>query len=203
MKIRTVISFTFLLFLQFWSCSKEPERLDDYLVELATTVKGNSYHFILDNGDILTPVSVGNFEGKSGQRVILNYTPLDDERIKIIQIAPIFTGDITYEVLPDIHSSDPVKLKSVWVGGNYLNIIIEIEYHSKAHSLSLLRDINSPEIELHLLHFRNKDSPGYPRTMYASFLIDDIRSESGISPTPFKLYLNTNSGIRQINLNLK
>ncbi len=203
MKTRIVALFTFLLFLQFWSCNKEPERLDNYLVEFATTYMGNTYHFILDNGDILTPIEVKDINKKNGQRIILKYTPLGDGMIKIIQIAPILTGEISYDILPDIHNTDPIKLQSVWVGGNYLNIIFEIEYNSKVHNISLHRDTNSPEIDLYLIHSLNNDSPGYPRIMYSSFLIDDIRTETDPSPTPFRLHINTHSGIRQINLKLR
>ena len=182
------------------SCSKDQERIDDYLVEFATTInESGSYRFLLDNGKVLIPEKVEDFTESSGQRVILNYTPLEGNNIKINQIIPIFTGAIQNEGYPNQYSPQPVKLRSVWVGGNHLNLIIEVEYHSQPHSISLLRDIESSTVDLYLSYSRNSDQPGYTQVMYASFLLESLRTESE-SPIPFNFFINTAAGERKIQL---
>lgn len=200
MRIR-VLLITIAIFFSTWSCEKDQERLDNYIVELATTIKtGNSYQFKLDNGDILTPEAVGDFNEQSGKRVILNYVPLNSNIIKINQVVPILTGDINTENYPDNYYSDPVKLRSVWVGGDYLNLIIEVDHHSQPHSISLLRNMESTTKDLYLSYSRNGDPAGSIRTMYTSFLITSLREETDNSPTQFTFYLNTHSGLRKIEL---
>lgn len=198
-------TFVFLLLYLFASgCEKEPERLDDYLVEFATLLKeGNSYRFRLDNGRLLIPENTEKVNGENGQRVILNYVPLNGNSIKINYASAIFTAAIERDGYPDRYTDDPVEIQSVWVGGEYLNLILEVEYHSKAHNLSLLWDHDSSSIDLYLSHSRNDDPPGYPQIMYASFLLSSLRTEHAISPVPFRLFINTYTEPRVFDMELK
>ena len=201
MKKRKLLFFTVAILLLISSCRDDSFRVDDYLVEFATTkFESNTYHFILDNGEILTPEKIESFNGKTGQRVLLNYILLKGNRIQIRHILPIFTGHIETNDLPSQNEIDPVKLQSVWIGGNYLNLIFEVEYHSKAHSISLVRDISSSSPEIHLLHSRNDDLRGYQRIMHASFNLESLRSEFGETSIPLIFHIKTYSGFRQINL---
>ncbi len=177
--------------------------MDDYLVEFATLIKeGDVYHFRLDNGQVLIAGKVENMDSDDGQRVILNYVPLTGDSIRVNYASPIFTASIETEGYPERYSNDPVKLQSAWVGGDYLNLIMEVEYHSKSHSLALFRDNSSASIDLYISHSRNDDPPGYPQVMYSSFLITGLR-EGGASPTPFRLFINTHTGLRVLELELK
>ena len=198
-------AFVFLvLFFLVPGCEKDPGRMDDYLVEFATLLKeGSSYRFRLDNGRVLIPGGLKDMDSESGQRVILNYVPLAGDSIRVNYASPIFTASIETEGYPERYSDDPVKLQSAWVGGDYLNLIMEVEYHSKPHSLALLRDNSSANIDLYISHSRNDDPPGYPQVMYASFLITGLREEGGTSPTPFRLFINTYTGVRVFELELK
>lgn len=207
MKIGRKIAFTFMAFLLFVSgCDKEPKRMDDYFMEFATLLKeGSSIRFQLDSGQLLIPESNDNIKGENGQRVILNYTPLEDNRVKVNRVSPIYTGTIE-EGYPERCSNDPVKIQSVWVGGGYLNLIIELEYLEKPHTLALLRDLGATGIDLYLSHSRNSDLPGYPQVMYTSFLLSALRSnhpEGSKRPVPFRLFINTHTGMRIFHLELK
>ncbi|MFA5649651.1 MAG: NigD-like C-terminal domain-containing protein [Proteiniphilum sp.] len=197
-------TFVFLvLFFLVPGCEKDPGRMDDYLVEFATLIKeGDVYHFRLDNGQVLIAGKVENMDSDDGQRVILNYVPLTGDSIRVNYASPIFTASIETEGYPERYSNDPVKLQSAWVGGDYLNLIMEVEYHSKSHSLALFRDNSSASIDLYISHSRNDDPPGYPQVMYSSFLITGLR-EGGASPTPFRLFINTHTGLRVLELELK
>lgn len=204
MRRHTPTLLAFLLLLLLSSCEKDPERMDDYLVEFATVVKENSnYRFRLDNGRLLIPEEVKNYSGEDGQRVILNYIPLEGDAIKINFVSNIFTGTIQPDGFPERYSDDPVKIQSVWVGGNYLNLIIETEYHSAPHSVALLRDSSSTSIDLYFSHSTNDDPPGYPKMMYASFLLSELREQTGSPAVPFRFFINTYTEMRIFELELK
>ncbi len=199
------VASVFLVFCLFVSsCDKEPDRLDDYWVEFATLLKvGSSYRFQLDNGRLLVPEKTEGIEGQNGQRVILNYVPLQGDTIKVNYASPIFTAHVEADGYPERYTDHPVKIQSVWVSGDYLNLIMELEYHSKPHSLSLLRDHNASSIDLYLSHSRNGDPPGAPQVMHASFLLSSLRTGSGILVVPFRLFINTYTGPRVFELELK
>ncbi|ULB34163.1 MULTISPECIES: hypothetical protein [Proteiniphilum] len=193
-----------LLFFILSGCDKEVERLDDYLVEIATVQKENAtYRFKLDNNRILIPEEIKNYSGNDGQRVILRYVPLKDNNIRIINISNIFTAGIQHEGYPEKYSDDPVKIQSVWVGSDYLNLILEIEYHSVPHGVALLRNNSSTSVDLYFSHSRNNDPRGYPQTMHASFSLKDLHSLSNTFPVPFRLFINTHSGMREFWFELK
>ncbi len=178
--------------------------MENYLVEFATVIKENSkYHFKLDNGRVLIPDESKQYSGEGGQRVILNYTPLEGDAIKINSVSNIFTGTIQEDGFPQNYSNDPVKIQSVWVSGEWLNLIMEIEYFNVPHKIALLRDYSSRSTDLYFSHSSNNDPPGYPKKMYASFFLSDLRGETENPPIPFRLFINSHSGIRLFELELQ
>lgn len=175
--------------------------MDNYLVNFATVLKeGDSYRFQLDNQKTLIPKEVKDYTGKTGQRVVLNYVPLKGDTIKIRSISDIFTHAVQVEGYPEKLVQDPVKIQSVWVSGDYLNMILEIEYHSKPHTVALLRNIASPTADLYFSHSRNDDPPGYRQMLYASFLLTQLKTSGTV---PFRLFINTYDGIREFQMELK
>ncbi len=202
MKKQIIGIFLTALLLLFVSCEKQPKRLDDFFVEFATVVKsGDKINFELDNGKRLIPETLKNYSGKEGQRVVLNYTPTETGMIKVNSVSDIFTGTLqTTNNLSDIYL-DPVEIQSVWVGGNYLNMILDIEYFNKRHTAGLFRDTNAPGNIIYLSYTRNGDSPGYAKKLYLSFLISSLKISG--QETPFTLRINTANGQRTINLTIK
>jgi hypothetical protein len=191
-----------LLFFLLSACEKDQKRMDDYVVEFATVIKENSnYRFRLDNGRLLIPENGKNYAGEEGQRVVINYTPLEGDAIKINSVSDIFTGDIRTDGFSERYSDDPVKIRSVWVGGDYLNLVMEVEYHNAPHSIALFRNSASTSVDLYFSHSSNEDPPGYPKMMYASFLLSGLRGQTS-APVPFRLFINTYTGMRIIDLRL-
>lgn len=185
------------LLLSAAGCEEEPQRLDDYFVDFATVKKSdNTYRFQLDNQRLLIPRET-DYSGQEGQRVVLNYVPLKGDTVKIYAVRNILTGAVQSEGFPGKLVRDPVKIQSIWVGGDYLNMIIEAEYHSEPHRVALLRDITSPTVDLFFSHSRENDPPGYPQIMYASFLLSSLRIEKP-SPVSFRLFIQTYDGLREI-----
>ena len=203
MKWKYVAYFTVAFLIIALACEKEDERIDDFLVEFATVVKpADKITFQLDNNKILIPKELKDYSGKDGQRVFLNYTPLLGDTIKVNNVSDIFTGTVQESNAVNSLIKDPVKIQSVWVGGNYLNLILEIEYYDKTHVIGLFRDTQSPDIDLHFAHSRDGDPPGYAKKLYASFSLSAIKSANG-SPTPFRFHINTRSGERVFELEVK
>ena len=192
-----------VFFLIVLACEKEDKRVDNFLVEFATVVKpADKITFQLDNNKILIPKELKDYSGNNGQRVILNYTPLHGDTVKVNNVSDIFTGTVQESNAVADLVKDPVKIQSIWVGGNYLNMILEIEYYDKTHTIGLFRDTQSPTINLYFAHTKNDDPPGYVKKLSASFSLSSIKSVDG-SPTPFRININTYSGVRVFELEVK
>lgn len=203
MRREIIVLWLFFLFLLVTGCEKETNRMDDYLVDFATVLKeGASYRFRLDNNRIVIPKMLDDYKGNVGQRVILNYSPLKGDTIHVRGITNIFTDVIQTDGFPEQYTGDPVKIQSIWVGGDYLNMVLEIEYHSVPHKVSLLRDHASDSVDLWFSHSRNNDPRGYPQKMYASFSLQHLRSADSSSTIPFRLFIHTYSGMREFHLEL-
>lgn len=199
------IAFTLLVILSLTliqGCDKKPERMDDFLAEFATVIKqGDTYRFKLDNGKVLSPIDVKDFHGSDGDRVILYWTPLNGDKIEIKNITPVFSGDVLFEGYPENYKNDPLKIISVWVEGDYLNLILEIEYHSTPHTIALYKDTSTDGTDLYLSHSMNNDPPGYFQIMYASFRLSKLKSLKE-TEVPFRLFIYSNKELRQFNFTL-
>jgi hypothetical protein len=199
------IAFTLLVILSLaliQGCDKKPERMDDFLAEFATVIKqGDTYRFKLDNGKVLSPIEVKDFHGSDGDRVILYWTPLNGDKIEIKNITPVFSGDVLFEGYPENYKNDPLKIISVWVEGDYLNLILEIEYHSTPHTIALYKDTSTEGTDLYLSHSMNNDPPGYFQIMYASFRLSKLKSLNE-TEVPFRLFIYSNKELRQFNFTL-
>lgn len=185
-------------------CEKEDERIDNFFVDFATVVHlDRRISFQLDNRRMLIPKEPINYSGKTGQRVILNYTPLRSDTVKVNHVSDIFTGDIQPLAFSQQLSTDPVKIQSVWVSGGYLNMIFETEYYSQSHRIGLFRDMTSSTINLYFSHSRNNDPPGYPQIFYASFLVTSLCSPGNPDSVSFRLFVYTYKGLREFDLTLE
>lgn len=204
MKRKLFVTLVIVISFLATGCEKETERIDDFFVDFATVVNlDRRISFQLDNRRVLIPKEPINYSGNTGQRVILNYTPLREDTVKVNHVSDIFTGDIQPLAFSQQLSTDPVKIRSVWVGGGYLNMIFETEYYSQLHRIGLFRDMTSSTINLYFSHSRNNDPPGYPQTFYASFLITSLRSPGNPDPVSFRLFVNTYKGLREFQLKLE
>ncbi len=189
MKNKSILLFLVLCFLFFISCDKEDIRLPNFFEELATVVKnGASINIQLDNGTVLMPNNSSTLKLKNGDRVFLNYTPLQNDSIKINRISPIFLGDIKKTDNIEEIKTEPVKIISRWVSGNYFNVSLQVDFHSKAHTIALLRDMEAEQPTLYLSYTRNDDPPGAPMLTYSSFKLEGLQNQD------FTIYINTHEG---------
>ena len=198
MRNRATLIFLTLIFLVFVGCDKDEARIPNHFVEFATVVKTkSSIMFELDNGYVLTPDKSSNYDLDNGNRVILNYTPLESGSIKINSVQVVFLGTIEAVENPSEIESDAVKIISIWKSGKYLNISLQVDYHSKAHSSGLFKDM---QLDIPILYFkysRLDDPPGAPTLKYLSFDIENLRDEN------FSIYINTHEGERKFDFYIK
>lgn len=183
------------------SCEKEPARLDDMYLEFATVVnKDSGIQFRLDNNRFLIPNDSYADNVESGERIIISYTPIKGDTIKVNQVSKIFLGTVEDNQTEEINQN-PVKIQSIWVSGGYLNMIFEVEYHSKAHKIRLERNKSISPSDLHLNYSREDDPPGYSKKTYVSFSLSALYKDN--PPTKdFTVNINTLDGMRQFNFEL-
>ena len=192
MKTKLSLSIAIIYSILLLSCKKEPERIEDYFVKFATVeVNESNISFRLDNEKVLRPKNSTNVELENGNRVILNYTPLENEFITINQIRRIFLDEIRNEGYPERLKVSPVKIVTMWVSGHYLNMSFEVDYHSKSHSAALLRDVNAIVPTLYFSYSREDDPPGAPTLTYLSFDLKSLGDED------FIVYVNTYDSMRK------
>lgn len=200
MKYQIALYF-FLLFFLFIGCEKDPTRMDNFFIEFATIDRGGEeLTFVLDNHKrLLSPSHKTNIE--DGKRVILNYTPISGDEVRVNSLSLVFSSDIKmYDRVSELNN-DPIKIQSVWVGGDYLNMIFYMDFFEENHSIGVLRDINSEGIDLYFAHDRNDDPLGYQKKIFASFPISILKSESIEGDTvPFTLHIDTYLGRVEYNL---
>lgn len=198
MKNRHLLILSTIILLLATSCSKEETRLVDFLVEFATVAKtASSTTILLDNGTALTPSNATNLEVIDGDRVVLNYTPLKDGYIIINSIRRIPMADIQEEGYPALRKTNPVTIETVWVSGKYLNMSFYVDYHSKPHTVALLKDMQADKPTLYFSYSRGEDPPGAPTLSYLSFNIESLQKQD------FAIYINTHDGERKFELKVK
>lgn len=175
--------------------------MDDFWVELATVINAqNHIVFKVDNGQKLIAKPPKKFDADNGQRVLLNFTYLIADTIKINAVSIIHTAD----VVPISHigdmPKDPVVIQSIWLGGDHLNIIFEYEFNSITHEIDLFYDINdTAEVNLYFMHNRKGDTPGYMKKAYASFNLSALKNNLH-KDTPIRVHVNTKNGEKTFNL---
>ncbi|QRX64045.1 hypothetical protein JS578_01945 [Dysgonomonadaceae bacterium zrk40] len=203
MRRSMILTAALMLFMLLSRCSEEPERLEDYLVDIATRVKADEgCRYRLDNNRLLIPREGEECSGSDRQRVILNYSFLKGDTIRVNAVGEIFTDSIRSVGYPEKLGTDPVKIQSLWLGGGYLNLIVETEYHSQPHKVALFRDNTTGTTDLWFSHSRDEDPPGYRKKMYASFSLEALQGTNNGDPISFRLFIQTDSGIRTFHFTL-
>ena len=171
----------------------------DFKVDFATVINQPQLRFQFDNGQIFTPVNPEAYQGATGQRVIMNYTPRENNTLYINSIANIHTDVIRTEGFSESIAIEPLRIQSVWVGGNHLNMILEILHHSAPHTVRLFQNTDANDIELHFSYSRNQDPVGTSRILHLSFLLSSLRGEAD-PPVPFRLFINTHDRMREFEM---
>ncbi len=190
-----------VMLLPLIGCEKEQERMPNYWVDFATVITiQDQLWFQIDNShNPVLPDQPIDEKLESGERVILNYTPVGDDLIHINHLRKVTSGDIG-SITPSIEiGTDPVTVQSIWLTEAYINLILEIEYHHTQHTFGLYRDLTDPNyVDLILSHAKNGDSPGYAVKVYLSVSLRNLSSEE--MKMPFRVVIPTVDGSRVLYL---
>lgn len=203
---RRIISFIALLFagLALFSCSKEGTDLDKFYLSYGVVVGDNpDYKIKLDNGMtlIIDINRVPNFDVKDGQRVLADYTPINNLPEGTPTLLPVTETRVILNYLYDILSKDYlnatdidtdekrdsigydyINVNDAWIGSKFLNIHFEFYMNNPnlRHMVNLVYDeIRSDEDDIYLTfkHNAKNDMPVYRAFGRVSFDIEDLLNE--------------------------
>ncbi len=167
--------------------------LDKFWVSMATVENpdDNSYFYLrLDNNDRLWVASTNfyNYRPRTGQRILADYTILNDKPenagyqhdVKLNDAYNILTKNIFY-ITPETQDSignDPIGVRDIWVGGDYLNIRFFFDASGKTHFINLVRDnskeYNDGRIHLEFRHNAYDDEQRYRVGGWVSFNLNSL-----------------------------
>jgi len=161
--------------LLFSSClDDDGYSLGDYWLGVATieSLDSSEHFFRLDDGTSLWPAA-GSYVGHNlndGQRTWLNYTILSDSLngfshfVKVNGVDPILTKKMAEDLgekNDSVYGTDPVKIRDLWIGDGYLNVMFMFNYGgSERHLVNLLPigdEKNAYQVEFR--HNAYKDPP--------------------------------------------
>lgn len=154
-----------------------------------------AYNVKMDNGDLLVPVASNNpgwqTHFDSGDRVLLNYTILDDDTtgtedlyyVKVNNIDDILMKGIM-DITPENEDSignDPIIVEEYWMTDSLLSF--KLQYwggYGKVHYLNLVKepgDLNEKDqpFQLELRHNANGDNKEIKYTAFVSFSLNSLR----------------------------
>lgn len=192
--------FLFLLLSVFTltSCDDDGYSLDKFWVSLATVENPNNepYFFLhLDDGTILWIGATNylNYRPATGQRVLADYTLLSDRPegsnydhdAKLNDAYNILTKGIV-EVTPETQDSigrDPIVVRDIWVGSDYLNIRFAYRGFNKRHMLNLVSDASKTyddgKVHLEFRHNAFEDNTTRTLTGWVSFHLASLQENAG------------------------
>lgn len=184
-----------LVMLGITSCSDDDGySLGKYWMDIVTVNdknEGEIYDFTLDDGSKLSVVATSTNYKPKYKRAIVNYTILGDIEnpkkdttdyyVKLNRVYDVLTKDVIY-IAPDDKQKqdsigyDPVKIHSIWEGGDYLNIYYGVNVGGTAtHYINLVsaspitENENSDVVQLEFRHNKNDDPENYGANNYVSF----------------------------------
>lgn len=126
------------------------------------TDKGVSYR--LENRDKYTGLTAD-----SVYRVIAVYEVKDTVSLSayIYSLGNVFAPEPVTEWSEEI-IQDPVDVQSIWLSGDYLNMILLVKAQNEKHTFRFIRMEDSPSFHLTLYHDKGEDVEAYTQRAYLS-----------------------------------
>lgn len=201
--------------LLFNSClDDDGYSLDKYWLGVATveSLDNSKHYFRLDDGNTLYPAA-GSYTGHNlndGQRTWLNYTILGDSLngfahyVKVNGVDPILTKKIVEDLgekNDSVYGNDQVRIKDIWIGDGYLNVIFMFNYGGmQRHFINLLSkgDDENP-YQLEFRHNAYNDPPQAAVPGIVCFDLSDLPDTNG-ETVKLTVKVSTFSGERTFEL---
>ena len=173
------------------SCDESDDySLGDFWVDIATVEtddNSSAYWFILDDGTTLWPAASDiQYLPKQGQRIILNYSILSNQKnefdhyIKINYIWDILTKKtiVLTATNADSIGNDPVKINDMWIGNHYLNVDFLFNYGGiRPHAINLVENSLIPDPQDGKIHleFRHNAYGSTNNRLYNGLVCFDLK----------------------------
>ncbi len=205
-------------FLVFTGCNDDNEgySLNNVWIGLGIVESTDSYRIVLDDGEVLIPVAFGGYypgydhdysgnqqKIEAGDRVLVNYTILDDEVNEAGEIVKYYIRlnsakkvlmkgilDITPENEDSI-GNDPIIVQDYWITNNLLNLELKYWGRNEIHFINLVKQPGvltsaGQPFNLEIKHNSNKDEESIPYVALVSFKLDTLQV-AGIDSVRFKV----------------
>lgn len=182
MKKYVILSFIFPLFLS--ACSDDdyvyPNVLTE-MIDLKTDNTGTGRYLITDEGtewSIQARTGLDGLVPDTTYRTVTMYAPLTADGATEKE-AMLYNTQLVLSPIPLPEAkfkeikTDPVAIQSIWRGGNYLNMILQVMAKDRQHGYHFIENkLESKNGEqtlyLTLYHDRNNDIEGFNRKVYLS-----------------------------------
>ena len=207
---RVIFALLVTVSLLFTGCLNDDDgySLGDIWIGFGIVEDEQSFRIKLDDGDVLIPVAFSDYmtsksEVKTGDRVFLNFTVLDEKKnndgeieayyVKINDYEKVLMKgilDIT-EAIEDSIGNDPIIVLDYWVSNNLLNLKLKYWGEQKKHFINLVKEpgvltAGDQPFELELRHNDNDDNQSIAFVSFVSFKLDSLEI-SGLDSIRFKV----------------
>lgn len=180
------------------SCSKEEEIVP--VVKEFVSADTNRQGFICaisnDRGNRYVTSDTVRLEADSTYRLIMSYYVNPDmSSATILDYASVISSPAR-EAEKDDASSDPVNIRSAWIGGGWLNLIIELKGLEKKHLLYAVEKSDSTRVAFSIFHDANEDISSYTATAYMSIPLKQYADVLSVNDTITLSYTDFNGIVR-------
>ncbi|MCQ2066051.1 MAG: hypothetical protein MJY65_00140 [Bacteroidaceae bacterium] len=158
MKNRLILSMTVLLTCMYLSCSSE-DYVPPIITDFVTAYTDHAGHICAiadDRGNRYVTEDTVTMRPDTLYRQIMQYIANSDgyaeikSRSNVLTIVPKRRIDKETE-------SDPIFIRSLWVGGGWLNMILEIKAMNKRHRLDVIDESTDSTVVFSIFHDENGD----------------------------------------------
>ncbi len=191
------------------SCSDDDDHysLDKYWVDIATVEnpdEGSYFFFKLDdNTEMWTAATdLKYYRPKDGQRIIANYTILNDKNVsggydhdvKLNDVYEVLTKGI-FNITPGTQDSignDYIYIEDIWIGSDFLNVEFVYPGGNKTHYINLVADNSKSYTDgkIHL-EFRHNSNGDYPRLNRWGIVSFNLKSLQKVDKSDVHLVIHT------------
>lgn len=174
-----ILVFTVLVLIS--SCKKDEDDIPLYISGFFTASTDSKAHiykltddmgsvYDVENDDLIIDYDFGRPAYNATVRIIATvYAGNDGKYVIASKTTPISSTAPDY--IPDnMKGRDPIKLKSIYIGGGHLNVVLGMmtENEQISHELYYILKNDSKHIRFKLYHNAHNDNPVYTQSVYLS-----------------------------------
>lgn len=207
--MKQAIAMVLLLCMLLWEGCKEEDYVYPSVVTefigAQTDSDGTISQLVADNGTVypvLQRDGLGGLVADTLYRTISIYEPLPQEDGKETA-AQLYSCQLVLSMNPLAEKAfkgqiktDPVDIQSIWLSGNYVNMILLVQYKDQAHAYHFIdegftaNEDGTRTLNLRLYHDRKNDYEAFTKQVYLSVPLKKYL-QSLQKGDKIRFYLNT------------